>query len=257
MCTLTMVMRIGLTVIFFTFLMWIPGETPDSSRWWGPSPVMGGEPGGVELNPENLLVETYAGNTFMGRVSILNNTMTDVNGFYRVQITNSFQGFTGIAQVNQAAGTLNSQVTYIGMAGSTGGAQATGLSLNYGSRVKGNTLTTSNNTYQADIKGGSFASGSGVALVNQAAGHMNAQLNAFSLAVGNQAADNLTDLQLGAISSNNNLSSSPQTPNSRSTKLELDKGAFRDFTGIWSTSQIAGNMDQVTTIFNVRVTPVP
>ena len=257
MRTLTVAIRIGLAVIFFTLLMWFSREAPGGGRWWGPPPAMAGESGGADPNPENLSVGTYADTSFMGRVSILNNSLTDSNGFYRVQIINSFQGFTGIVQVNQAAGAFNNQTNYIDVAGSPGGAQATGLSLNYGSRVKGNALTTSNNAYQADIKGSSFASGSGVAQVNQAAGHMNAQLNAFSLAVGNQAADNLTDLQMGAISSNNHLSSDSQTPNSRSTKLELDKGAFKDYTGIWSTSQIAGNMDQVTTIFNVRVIPVP
>ena len=66
MCTLTMVMRIGLAVIFFTFLMWFPGETPDGGRWWGPSPVMAGESGGAEPNPENLSVGTYAGNLLWG-----------------------------------------------------------------------------------------------------------------------------------------------------------------------------------------------
>jgi hypothetical protein len=257
MFTLIMTMRIGLAVLFFSFLLWFPGEMSNGSGWQGPTPAMAGESGGADPNPENFSVGTYAGNSFVGRVSILNNSLTDSNGFYRVQIINSFRGFTGIAQVNQAAGALNNQTNYIGVAGSPGGTQATGLSLNYGSRVKNNTLTTSNNTYQADIKGSSFAAGSGVTLVNQTAGHMNTQMNAFNMAVGNQAAENLTDLQMGAISSNNHLTANPQAANNRAITLELDKGAFKDYTGIWSTSQIAGNMDQVTTIFNVRVTPVP
>ena len=253
---LIMAMRIGLAVIFCSFLMWFPGETAGGG-WWGPAPCSGQESIGGEPNPENLLPGTYAGTSFVGGVRILNNTMTDANGRYNVQIINSFQGFTGIAQVNQAAGALNHQANYLGATGSPGSAPATGLSLNYVSQVKGNSLTTSSNSYEAHIGASSFASGSGIALVNQAAGHMNTQLNAFSLAVGKQAAENLTDTQMGAISSNNHLTPNPAAPDNHTTKLELDKGAFQDFTGIWSTNQIAGNMDQVTTIFNVRVTTVP
>jgi hypothetical protein len=255
MRTLIMAMRIGLVVTFFSFLMWLPGKTAGGG-WWGPASCSGLEPGKRESIPENLPGDTYAGTNFSGHVSILNNTMTDANGFYRVQIVNSFQGFTGIAQINQAAGALNHQVNYLGATGSPRGDPATGMSLNYASRVKGNSLATSNNSYEAHIRGSSFASGSGIALVNQAAGHMNTQLNALHLAVGKQA-ENLTDTQMGAISSSNHMTSNPSAPNNHSAKLELDKGAFQDFTGIWSSNQIAGNMDQVTTIFNVRVTTVP
>jgi hypothetical protein len=202
-------------------------------------------------------VGSYAGNEFIGQASILNNTVTDTNGFYRVHLLNAFQGFTGIAQVNQAAGILSNQATYIGIAALNEGAQNTGLRMSYVSRVQNNSLTTSNNTYQAHIKGKSFAAGSGIALVNQAAGHMNTQLTAFFLAIGDQAVEDLTDIQLGAISSDNTLTPDPEAPNSRSAELELDNGAFKDFTGIWSTSQVAGNINQVTTIFNVRVKTVP
>jgi hypothetical protein len=255
MHTLIMAMRIGLVVILCSFLMWSPGEIA-GGKWWGPTSCSGQESSGRIPNPENLLAGGYAGTNIAGQVSILNNTMTDANGFYRVQIVNSFQGFIGIAQVNQAAGALNHQANYLGVTGSPGSAPVTGLSLNYKSQVKGNSLTLSNNFYEAHIRGSSFASGSGIALVNQAAGHLNTQLNAFTLAVGKQA-ENLTDTQMGAISSNNQLTPNPAAPDNHTTKLELDKGAFKDFTGIWSTNQIAGNMDQVTTIFNVRVTTVP
>ena len=255
MSTLIMAVRIGLAVTFFSCLMWFPGEMA-GGKWWGPALCSGQESSGGVQNPENLLAGTSAGTNFAGQVSILNNTMTDANGFYRVQIVNSFQGFSGIALINQAAGALNHQTNYLGVTGTPGGAPATGTSLNYASRVKGNSLATSNNSYEAHIRGSSFASGSGIALVNQAAGHMNTQLNAFHLTVGKQA-ENLTDTQMGAISSNNHLTSNPSAPNNHSAKLELDKGAFQDFTGIWSSNQIAGNMDQVTTIFNLRVITVP
>ena len=257
MRTQTPAWRIGLVLAIFFLLTWFPRETPGCGSWWGPGPCLGGEMDEAEANPENLVAGLSVGHGFTGQINILNNTMTDANGFYSAQLLNSFQGFTGIAQVNQAAGSLSSQVTYIGIAGSQGGAQATELGMNFASRVKNNSLTMTSNTYQAHIKGTSFASGAGIALVNQSAGHMNAQFNAFSLTIGSHAAENLSDIQLHAISSNNKPISDPLAPNIRSTRLGLDKGAFQDFTGIWSTSQIAGNMDQVTTIFNLSITPVP
>jgi hypothetical protein len=152
---------------------------------------------------------------------------------------------------------LSNQITYIGIAGLENGPQAAGLKMGYVSRVQKNSLTTSNSKYQAHIRGASFAAGSGIALVNQAAGHMNTQLNAFNLAIGGRAAQEFTDMQLGAISSNNTLVSDPEAPSVRAVELELEKGAFRNYTGIWGTSQIAGNLNQVTTIFNVRVITVP
>jgi hypothetical protein len=258
MRTLIKAMRIGLAVALFSLLMWLPGKTLNPGGWRGPAPCCGQETGGTDPNPENLVMESYAGHDFTGQVSILNNAMTEVNGFHRVHILNSFQGFTGIAQVNQAAGALSNQVTYIGIAAIGGSPQAAGLRMSYVSRVQKNSLTTSNSTYQAHIKGASFASSSGIALVNQAAGHMNTQLTAFNLAIGGRATQEFTDVQLGAISSHNTLASDPEAPSSvRSIELEMEKGAFQNYTGIWGTSQIAGNLNQVTTIFNVRVITVP
>ena len=129
--------------------------------------------------------------------------------------------------------------------------------MSYLSRLRKNSLTISNSTYQARILGPSFAGGAGLTLVNQAAGHMNTQLSAFFLTMGTGAAHDLTDLQLGAISSQNTVTYNPDAPGVRAAELELDKGAFQNYTGIWGTSQVAGNLNQVTTIFNVRVTTVP
>ena len=247
--------RIGLTVALFSLLMWFPGGNLSPGGWWGPGFCGGQEIGGNDENLGSLVVGTN--NEFAGHVRILDNTVSGTNGFFRVLLLNAFQGFTGIAQVNQAAGTLNNQITYIALAGLENGAQAAGLRMSYLSQVQKNSLTISNSTYQAYIRGTSFALGSGIALVNQAAGHMNTQLNAFTLAVGSRAAQEFTDMQLGAIRSNNTLVSDPEAPSVRSVELELEKGAFQNYTGIWSTSQIGGNLNQVTTIFNVKVTTVP
>ena len=257
MRTLLRAPRIGLAVALFSLLMWFPGETLTRGSWWQPVPCSGQETDGNIVDPESIGAVSFTGQDFVGQVSIINNTIREANGFYRVQLLNAFQGFTGVAQVNQAAGALSNQVTYVGIAGLGGNPQNSGLSMSYVSRVQKNSLTTSNSTYQAHIKGVSFAAGSGIALINQAAGHLNTQLNAFNLAIGGRAAQEFTDFQLGAISSQNRVISDPDAPNVRDVKLELEKGSFQDFAGIRGTSQIAGNLNQVTTIFNVRVITVP
>lgn len=257
MCAVIKAMRIGLAAALISLLMWLPGKTSDSSKRGGPTFCYGQENGEPELTPENQGAGSYAGNDFTGKVSVLNNIVSDTNGFHRVHLRHAFQGFTGLAQVNQAAGMLNNQATYVGLAGFGDGSPATGLRMSYLSRVQDNSLTISDNTYQVHIMSPSFAGGAGLTLVNQAAGHLNTQLSAFFLAVGTDAASDLTDMQLGAISSRNTLTLDPEASISRSAELELDRGAFQNYNGIWGTSQIAGNLNQVTTIFNVRVTLVP
>jgi hypothetical protein len=255
MQTLLKARRIGLTVALFSLLMWFPGEIFSRVGWWGPAPCGGQDIGGNDENLEKLVAGP--GNEFIGQVSTHHNTVSMANGFYRVHLLNSFQGFTGIAQINQAAGTLSNQITYIGIAGLKKSAHAASLRMSYLSRLQKNSLTTSDSTYQAHIKGAVFAGASGIALINQAAGHMNTQLNALTLTIGGRAAQEFTDVQLGAISSCNTLVYDPEAPGFRAVELELEKGAFQNYTGIWGTSQIAGNLNQVTTIFNVRVTTVP
>lgn len=254
MGTFTKALCLGLTVALIAVLGGFPGQTSDCRTWWGPTWGWGQE---NTLEPEDLSATSQAGNNFTGEMSLLNNTVEGTGGFYRTRLLNAFQGFIGMAQVNQAAGWLNNQATYIGLAGMGGGPAAGGLRMTYLSQAQNNFLAISNSTYQAQILGPSFADGAGISLVNQAAGHLNTQLTALFLSVGNDTATDLTDLQLGAISSHNTLVSDPDAPGLRAVDLELDKGAFQNYTGIWGTSQIAGNLNQVTTIFNVRVTTVP
>ena len=90
-------------------------------------------------------------------------------------------------------------------------------------------------------------------MVNQAAGNMNAQLSALNITIGGRRS--LTDTQLSAVEANNTIAKDPQAPNKYSNKLE--GGAFNNFTGLVATSQVAGNMNQVSTVFNVNVIVVP
>jgi hypothetical protein len=212
----------------------------------------------MELSPENL--EAASVSSFIGSINIVGNKLTETNSHLYVEINNSFQGFTGIAQINQSAGSLNHQANFMGVTGSTGRGEITQFNLSNKNRVENNAINTSSNAYQANITGNAFAGGAGVAMVNQAAGNMNAQLNVFNLTVGSKrplAAMGLTDIELGTVKANPLVTQDPSGPNKYSTKLSVEEGAFKNFTGVVNTNQVAGNMNQVTTVFNININTLP
>ena len=243
--------KIGLAVICLSVLSWFPWDVRALSIWGGPVACLGQMAGEPDLGS---IVGAFPGNGLTRSSSIVANTVIEMNGVSRVEILNSFRGFTGIAQVNQAAGYMNNQTNLMGITDVRNGG-STHAGLNSQSQVRNNVLTTSNNTYQAAITGESFAGGTGVAMVNQAAGNMNSQLSAFNITIGSRRS--LTDNQLSAVEANNTIVRDPEAPNKYSTKLDLEGGAFKNFTGLVSTSQVAGSMNQVSTVFNVNVTVVP
>jgi len=247
------VWKIGVAVIWLSVLSWFPWDVRPLSVWGGPVACLGQVAAAKEPDL-GTIVGAFADSSLIHSSGIVGNTMIEMNSVSRVEILNSFHGFTGIAQVNQAAGYLNNQANLVRIT-DVKSRGATLSSLNSQSQVKNNTLTTSNNTYQTAITGGSFAGGSGVAMVNQIAGNMNAQLNAVNITIGGKRS--LTDNQLNAIGSDNAIIKDPSAPNKHSAKLDLEGGAFKNFTGLVSTNQVAGNMNQVSTIFNVNVTVVP
>lgn len=257
--------KILAAAMFFSVLGWLPLGMEYSSVWWGPAACLGQvveeiEPVSKPSEPVVIKteVESFASLSFTGCSSIIGNALTETSNTYLAAIASSFQGFTGINMVNQAAGSLNNQANWMGVAGSGTGGEAALSSLSYKSQVENNTLTTSGNTYRASITGTAFQGGSGVAMVNQSAGNMNTQLNAFGLTIGKageNGAISLTDVELCAVKANNTITLDPYNPNTYET--ERDPKAFKNFTGLWSSNQIAGNMDQVTTVFNVNVTIVP
>jgi hypothetical protein len=245
--------KAGLVLLCLSVMAGLPAGPRLILSGWGPSACLAQE---VEINPEIINAGSVAGNSFIGNVSILGNTVTETGALYSAAIKDSFQGFAGINQVNQAAGSLAAQWNWVGVAAADD-AEVIGLSMSYKSKLQNNALTTANTTYQASIEGNSFAGGAGIALVNQGAGHMNSQFNAFSLTIGKQDAVNLSDIELGSVSINNTVTNDPEAPNTHSAKLDLDNGAFKDYTGLWSANQVAGSLSQVTTVFNVNVNTVP
>jgi hypothetical protein len=247
------VWKISVAVIWLSVLSWFPWDMKTLSIWAGPVPCLGQVLGEKEPNL-GAIVGAFSDHSLTRPSSIAGNTIIEINGLSRVEISNSFRGFKGIAQINQAAGYMNNQANLMGVTDARNGG-VTRTTLSGQSQVKNNVLTTSNNTYQAVITGASFAGGTGVAMVNQAAGNMNTQLNAFNLTIGGRRS--LTDTQLSTVETNNTIIRDPAAPNSYLTKLDLEGGAFKNFTGLVSSSQVAGNMNQVSTVFNVHVIALP
>jgi hypothetical protein len=245
--------KIGVAVIWLSVLSWFPWDVKTLSIWAGPVACLGQVAGEKEPNL-GTIVGAFSDNSLTCSSSIVGNTMIEINGLSRVEILNSFRAFTGIAQINQAAGYMNNQANLMGITDARNGG-ATRASLSGQSQVKNNVLTTSNTTYQAAITGASFEGGTGVAMVNQAAGNMNAQLNAFNMTIGDKRS--LTDNQLSAVEADNTITKGRAAPNKYSTTLDLEGGAFKNFTGLVSTVQVAGNMNQVSTVFNVHVIALP
>ena len=179
-------------------------------------------------------------------------------------ITHSFQGYHGVAAVTQAAGNLNNQVVMAAVL--TGPTQSlssvhAGSPLRVYSNLSNNLLLQDKNTsYKAVIDGGSFRNYSGVLVLSQTAGNMNntvkyvgITLNAapeeHGKALSNKSLGNIT-----ALSKNNtNVIESDGKGKRPEVKIDTDKGAFQNFTGVASVSQVAGSFNQVATQVGVNV----
>ena len=129
-----------------------------------------------------------------------------------VTISHSFQGYTGVATVTQAAGNLNNQVA---MAAVLNGPTQSLSSVHAGSplRVYSNIsnnllLLDKNSSYKAVIDGGSFRNYSGMLALSQTAGNMNNTVNYVGLTLDaapehGQALSNKSLGNITAISKNN------------------------------------------------------
>ena len=130
------------------------------------------------------------------------------NTLGQAAITHSFQGYTGVATVTQAAGNLNNQVAMAAvMTGPTQSLSSVhaGSPLRVYSNIRDNLLLLDKNTsYKAVIDGGSFRNYSGMLALSQTAGNMNNTVNYVGLtlnaapdhgqALSNQSLGNITAL---------------------------------------------------------------
>jgi len=108
------------------------------------------------------------------------NKLTSILVTHRDSISDSFNdGFTGIAQVNQASGFMNNQNNVVGISANLGNGV---VALSDAFLTQSNTenkATYAAVNYRASINS-SFTGGTGIAQVNQAPGSMNNQANIVS-----------------------------------------------------------------------------
>ncbi len=177
----------------------------------------------------------------------------------QVAITHSFQGYAGVATVNQAAGNLNNQVTTAGIWSNPSRGLSSihaGSPLLVYSNLSNNVLLLDKGSfYKAVIDGGSFRNYSGMLAVSQTAGNLNNTVNSVGLSVNaapehGQALSNKNLENVTALSKKdtNVIEGKGERP-----ETKIEHGAFQNFTGVASISQVAGNMNQVVTQVGVSV----
>lgn len=227
------------------------GEIPLLECPLGPSSSWAYE----EVNPENVHLGS-ASTSFSGTISIGETLVTESGAAYLTALHSSFQGFAGINQINQAAGSSNFQGNWLGVAVVQEGGEP-GISLYYKSELRNNILKSSGSRYEVSITGGSFAGSSGITMINQSAGNMNIQFNALAINIGSTNATKLSDIELSSVNVKNQIINNSASPNTHYALLDLENGAFNNYHGFWSANQVAGNLSQVTTVFNVNIHTIP
>ena len=162
-------------------------------------------------------------------------------------ILNSFNGFTGIAQVNQGAGYLNNQgnVAALGITGTTG----VGLSMVEAAVEKtniGNALVVVGCNFSDTITS-SFLNFTGVAQVNQGSGCLNNQNNVLALGANNGGvglvAENDTFL---SMQNSGNAASITNTPSTATIGNSFNGGR-----GIAQVNQAPGSLSNQANIVSI------
>jgi hypothetical protein len=205
-----------------------------------------------ELAPSGTIIQGRAGVSIEAVSNIIGNYVAETSTVHESSLMASFQGFKGLGATNQAAGNLNNQGTYIGFAatGNNNALMTTDVTL--ATKHENNSLIAGNASYQATIGGQAFKGATGIVAVNQVAGNMNSQLKAITVSLGNAAAV-LNNSQLSQVNTNNNI----QVQGPMTAKVSLDDGTFQDFKGVASVTQVAGNLNQVTTSLRINVNSIP
>lgn len=238
-------LRIGVLALVLTLASWLPAGLPV------PLVVI---PAGFaqESAPSGAVIQGYAGVSIEAVSNISGNYVVETNTIYDSSLMSSFQGFQGLGATNQAAGNLNSQGVYIGFAaaGNNNALMTTDVTL--ATKHENNSLVTGNTSHQATIGGQAFKGGTGIAAVNQVSGNMNSQLKAVTISMGSGAAV-LNNAQLSHVNTNNDI----QMKGPMTAKVLLDDGAFQDFRGVASVTQVAGNLNQVSTSLRINVNFLP
>ncbi len=182
------------------------------------------------------------------------------NTLGQAAITQSFQGYPGVATVTQSAGNLNNQVAMAGvMTGPTQSLSSVqaGSPLRVYSNISNNLLLVDKDTsYKAVIDGGSFRNYSGMLALSQTAGNMNNTVNYVGLtlnAAPEEHGQALSNKSLGNITALSKKNTNVVAGKSECPETKIEHGAFQNFTGVASISQVAGSFNQVATQVGVNV----
>jgi hypothetical protein len=239
--------RIGILAAVLTLASWWPLSLP--------VPLVSIPAGfAQESAPNGTIIQGYAGVSIEAVSNISGNYVAETSAVHASSLMSSFQGFKGVGAANLAAGNLNNQGTYIGFAATGGNNALMTTDVTLATIHQNNRLDTGNAFYTATIGDSAFKGATGIVAVNQAAGNMNSQLKAITVCMGNAAAV-LNNSQLSQINTNNTINM--PVNGTMTANVSLDEGTFKDFKGVASVTQVAGNYNQVATSLRINVNFLP
>jgi hypothetical protein len=171
----------------------------------------------------------------------------------RVSINNSYQGAQGVFTINQVGGNLNKLATTISYNEITGNSPASLLPIMYTSIINNNTIYNYGNDYRAVLGGNSFKGAQGIVAINQVVGNINHSFTSVGVSMTGAPgmAMTLDNLSLSDVTAQNAV----QTLGGSVAEVRIDSGAFQDFKGVGTVTQVAGNLNQVANRISLRINP--
>jgi hypothetical protein len=174
-------------------------------------------------------------------------------GTYTDNLTNSFTGFTGIGQANQASGYLNNQGNIVAAAVVSTDKAAAMTEVGVDQTNYFNTMY-SELDYSVDTITSSFNDFTGIGQANQSAGHMNNQNNVVALSAGlgdSCYADEFVAVNDTYLTQKNTLGWASVSFAINSNNIN---DSFNGFTGIGQVNQSAGSMNNQANIVSIAYT---
>lgn len=217
-------------------------------------------PGGATVEGAAAIVETYGGSYSADVVVIQGNTynFADLGGVRNVgRIDRSFNGVSGIAQVNQSTGSFENQANVVAMAvGGTAEGGYADISATVGVIYKDNTIKVKDAVLGSHITN-SFNNMSGIAQVNQSSGGLNNQHNVVAIGIGVDGTADfiaLSDAALASHTGNNVI----EVEGDFEADVSMTN-SFNNYSGIAQVNQVAGygNTTAQTLTVNVNTINIP
>jgi len=175
------------------------------------------------------------------------NYLVSFYGVYTDDITNSFNGFVGIGQANQAAGYMNNQGNIVAAAVVTNALKTAAMLESAVEQTNYlNLLQTDFDISTATITD-SFNDFTGIGQANQSPGHMNNQNNVVAISAGIGG--------VGVVASNETYLTQSNTLGLVNANFPINSnsisGSFSGFTGIGQVNQSAGSLNNQANIVSI------